>query len=202
MTARISKDFTFQSAIHIDNNFCLNSYKVTLWMDVMTESIDEQNIAMDRIKYFIDEGLDNCVLVHSGSEKSVIENYIKAGIKICTLPEEPFDQVVGAVIMCKINAITEGKLFVTEIKIRSRICDDVEFYICSDETVEFLATNEPHWYTQSNMANNDWLRKSSKKEKIVELKREILDWAELGLGWNNKHKLSEDSDVVYLNLDK
>lgn len=202
MTARISKDFAFQSAIHIDDNFVLNSYKMTLWMDVHTDSVDEQNIAMDRIKYFIDEGLDNCVFVSLALEKSIIENYVKAGIKICTLPDDPFDQVVGAVILTKMNAITEGKLFVTEIKIKSRICDEVEFYLSSDEDIEFLNVKGKHWYTQPNTLNNDWIKKSSKKEKIVELKKEVLDWADLGLSWNNKLKFSEDADVVYLNLDK
>jgi hypothetical protein len=202
MTARISKDFVFQSAIHIDNSFVINPYKISLWMDVHTESVDEQNIAMDRIKYFIDEGLDNCLFISVMQDKNTIENYLKAGIKICTLPDEPFDQVVAAVILCKVNAITEGKLLVTEIKIKSRICDEVEFYISSDEEIEFLNESEKHWYTTSNTSNNDWTKKSSKKEKIVELKKEVLDWADLGLGWNNKLKITEDADVVYLNLDK
>ena len=200
MTARISKDFVFQSCVHFFDSFSINSYKFSVWMDVSTENIDEQNVAMDRIKYFVEEGLDNCLFIDSNTDKTVVENYVKAGIKICTLPEDPYDQVVGAVIMSKINAITEGKLFVTEIKIKSKLSDDVEFYISSEEHIDFLSIKNL-WYSQSNTSISDWTRKSTKKEKIVELKKDMLDWADIGLDWCTKIKLS-DSDVVYLNLDK
>ena len=55
MATRIDRDFTFQAAVHFEDRFLLNYYDITLSMDVETESIKEQNIAMDRILYFLSE---------------------------------------------------------------------------------------------------------------------------------------------------
>jgi hypothetical protein len=54
-------------------------------MEVNTESIKEQNIAMERIHYFLCECLGNCIFVQD-TEKKVIEKYTNADIKVCTLP--------------------------------------------------------------------------------------------------------------------
>lgn len=198
MNARISRDFMFQAAIHYEEQFIINSYSLTLFMDVTTEDILEQNVALDRIKYLLGNCIDNSVLV-ALHDKSAIENYIKAGIKICTLPDDPYDQVVAAVLLRKINNITDGKLFVTQIKIKSMICDDVEFYIDHDDQIDFLL-EQNSWWNNNNTSVSDWARKVNKKDKVVELKKDSHDWAELNLSW--KQKDNRGSEIVFMNLDK
>ena len=34
----------------------------------------------------------------------------EAELKVCTLPEEPYDQIVGIMLMQKLNAIADGRL--------------------------------------------------------------------------------------------
>lgn len=192
MNARISRKFAFSAAIHYEGNFILNSYEIDLYMDVTTEDVREQNIAMDRIKYLFDMSLDSCVFVDM-KESKFIELYEKAGIVVCPLPDEPYDQVVAAVLLCKINAITENHLFVTEIKIRSGICDDVVFYIAYNEEAEFQSLSNVWW--NENNPNIRSYTKKSKKEKVVELKKEPSDWNSLGLSWKEEHKKGE---VVFI----
>jgi hypothetical protein len=71
----------------------MNVYNLTLLMEVETLSIVEQNIAMDRIIYFLEDTLANSVFVES-TEKKAIEKYTQADIKVCTVPEEPYDQII------------------------------------------------------------------------------------------------------------
>ena len=98
MTTRISREFEFLAAVHYEGNFLLNRYSVLLSMDVQTDSIAEQNIAMDRIKYLVHEVLDSAVFVQD-LETKAIEKYQAAGLKTCILPEEPYDQIITILLL-------------------------------------------------------------------------------------------------------
>lgn len=196
MSATISRSFTLQAAIYYEENFIINNYEIKLYMDVNTDNIREQNIAMDRIKYLFDVCLDSCVFIDAKNIK-IIDLYDKAGLVICPLPDEPFDQIIGALLIRKINAITENNLFVTEIKIKSRICDDVVFYVSCEEEIEFKNLQGVWW--NENSPNISINAKKTKKEKIVNLKKESIDWNILGLGWKEETKKGE---VVFIPVEK
>lgn len=196
MSARISKSFDLQAAIHYEENFVINTYEIELYMDVTTDNIHEQNIAMDRIKYLFDVCLDSCVFVDTKNSK-IIDLYGKAGLVICPLPDEPYDQIIAAILICKINAITENALYVTEIKIKSRICDGVVFYVSHNEETGF-ENLQGVWWTENN-PNITTNIKKSKKEKVVNLKKESIDWNILGLGWKEETKKGE---VVFIPVEK
>jgi len=195
MTARIAKEFALQAGIHYEGRFIVNTYLMELHMDVTTEDIREQNIALDRIKYLFDMCFDSCVFVDQ-QDIAAIDNYCKAGIRVCTLPDSPYDQVVAAVLLSKFNTITEQKLFVDEICISSRICDDLSFYVTSDEEIPFNAVNGV-WWKENNASISDGFNKPNKKEKILQLKKDIPDWTAIGLTWKPKPN-AKNSKVVFI----
>lgn len=196
MNARISRKFNFSAGIYYDGQFIINSYDLELFMDVTTDDIREQNIAMDRIKYLFEICLESCVFVEAKDAK-IIDLYEKAGLTICPLPDEPYDQVIAAVLICKINAITENKLFVTEIKIKSKICDDVVFYIAHNEETEFQNLQD-HWWND-NSPNISAINKKQKKEKIVDIKKKPIDWNNLGLSYK---EIKKKGEVVFIPVEK
>jgi hypothetical protein len=199
MHARIERDFEFQAGIHFEQNFIINSYNLQLQMGVMTEDLHEQNIAFERIKYLIEYSLENSLFIDY-REKSAIDLYSKAGIKLCILPDEPFDQIVAAVLLSKINAITEKKLFLVEMRILSKISDGVSFYLSHDE-VDTFTKSEDVWYTENSASINN-NKKINKKEKIVELKKESNDWNSIGLGWKSIDTDKTGSKIVFTSQDK
>lgn len=199
MTARISKEFSFNAAIHFENMFIINNYEVNLFMDVNTEDMEEQTIALERLKYLFEECFENGLFIHLHQEKQIIENYLKAGLKLITLPDEPYDQVVASVIMKKVDSILEEKMFVEEISILSKICEGVEFHIGSDEDLDLLHTKDAWWFSPLPVVN-DLAKKS--KDKVVKLKKDAIDWSTLCLNWSSDTKKNKNQDVVILNLDK
>jgi hypothetical protein len=199
MSARISKKFIFQAAIHQEETFMVNNYELELFMDVTTEDIDQQNTAMDRIRYFLDICLDSCIFVDMHDAKA-IDMYLKANMKVCPLPDEPFDQVIAAVLISKINTITEKHMFLEEIKIRSRLCDDVYFYVSYEEEAEFHHLKDVWWTDNSPSISTI---KKTKKEKVVELRKKPLDWNSIGLGWESiKSEKCDKGEVVFIPVDK
>lgn len=186
MGTKISREFTFLSAVYFEGEFLINNFDISLTLSVETDSIHEQNVAMDRIKYFINERLENCIFIQE-SETRTIEKYQAAGLKICTLPEEPYDQIITIILLNKLNSICEGKLVVTTIQLNSILSDGVGFIYDIDDPVNVFPYKNGWWLDSSNTISNKTI---GKKEKIVRLVKKN-DWVSLGLDWKNKENCSE-----------
>jgi hypothetical protein len=178
MSTRIEKDFTFHSAVHFNEKFIINSFTVTTSIIVETEDIREQNVAMERLEYFFNEVFANSIFIDSTLE-SQIQKYKQVGIKVIALPEEPYDQIIGMVILLKLNAIMEGKMFVTDLNISSYLSDEVRFTIVS-EIAEALFDGED-WFQRNSLETENT---SVNESKVVKLFEDC--WTELGLSWKEK----------------
>lgn len=194
MTTRIQRDFSFQAGVYFKEEFLMSLYTITCYMEVETESIREQNVAMERIKYFLNECLDNCFFVQD-IEHKVIEKYMSCGFKVCTVPEEPYDQIVALLLLTKLNSITEGRLVITDLTLGSRISDEVKF-ICDIES-PLGPLEAPGWWTDNGTSISNPIKKSVKKDKIVKLfKTTTTDWADYNLVWKEKDPLSK-CEIVF-----
>lgn len=194
MSAFIERDFDFQGAVYFQDAFLMNVYSFTLTMEVNTDSIYEQNIAMDRIKYLVYEVFENCIFVHD-EEKDIIKKYKDAGLKTCATPEEPYDQIISLLLMLKLDAVCEDRLKVINITFTSKLSDDVRF----KESI-LTAQNvygEGGWYNDST-PNLTVDTKRPGKEKIVKIKHN--EWKECGLIW--KEKKENSTEIVFSVEDK
>lgn len=197
MSTQIEREFTFQAGVFFEGKFLMNVYDISLSMFVETDSIREQNIAMDRIKYFLSECLESSVFVEE-TEKKAIEKFQAAGINVCVLPEEPYDQIVTLILLMKLNAITEGKLLVTDIVLCSELSDGVKF-IYDFESVHAANPFKKGWWLESNTQITN-PEKSNKKDKIVKLVKTVNDWTPLDLDW--KEKPANTTEIIFNTEDK
>ena len=193
MTTRIEREFSFQAGVYFQEEFLMNLYTLNLYMEVETESIREQNVAMERIKYFLNECVENSIFVQD-TEQKIIEKYNSCGFKVCTVPEEPYDQIITLLLLTKLNSITEGRLVITDITLGSRMSDDVKF-TCDIESP--LGPLETHGWWMDNSTSISDTKKSVKKDKIVKLiKVPSTDWAEFNLVWKEKDIFSK-SEIFF-----
>lgn len=179
MSTIIKKDFTFLAAIHFENKFLTNLYEISATMKIETFDAKQQNIAIERMIYFF-QVLEDCIFIQD-SEKEAIEKYTEAGIRVCIVPEEPYDQILGLILLNKCNAIMENRIIVTNFIIGSKLSNLIKFDI-TDE----MASNEftgKHWWNDSSLNLSN---KSKKKDKIVKLSDYKDDWAEVDLTWKSK----------------
>lgn len=192
MTTRIEKDFFFQAAVRFDKIFYLNMYELTISMLVETDNIREQNIAIERLNYFLHNVIENSVfVVHTDVE--AIECFEKAGIKVCTTPEEPYDQIISMLLILKLNAIMENKLFITDMILGSKLSDGIKFSMVPEVAESIYKDN--NWYNDSCINMRHTIKSSKRKDKIVKL-FEIDNWADIGLGWKDKTKTNDKILVI------
>lgn len=185
---RIEKDYTFNSAVHFDNKFLINHYELTVSMIVETEAVHEQNVAMERLDYFINHVLDSCVFVDITKNKA-IENYLHAGLRTCILPEEPYDQILGIILLLKLNSILENRLIVTDIILSSKLSDNVRFHVVQ-EVADNLYSGD-NWWNENSTKLCDTKKLSDKKTKIVKLFDD--DWQSVGLSWKEGKQVTNNT---------
>jgi len=195
LSNQIVRDFEFQAGVYFKNSFLMNLYKITIHMNVETENIKEQNIAMERLKFFLNECLDSSVFIEN-SEKKVIEKFINAGIQPCILPEEPYDQIVTLMLLTKLNAITENRLVVTNITLGSRLSDNVKFTY--DIDCPLGPFSESGWWSAPNTSLFD-LPKAYKIDKVVKLvKYNTINWEDCNLTWDEPIANTK-TEIVFTN---
>lgn len=199
MLGTISKKYTLQSALHKNAHFAVIGYELDLFLSVMTNDIEKQNIALNRIDFVIQESLNSCVFIDVHDTKH-IDLYSKTPIKVCPLPEEPHEQLIALVLLNKINAITENQLLLLEIGITSLSADGITYYITSDENNDLQNLHDVWWNDPGPLIG--LTPRKIKKEKVVQMKKEPnVDWVSLGLSWKKEIK-SDKGEIVFIPVDK
>jgi|TARA_R110002124_G_scaffold87305_1_gene224786 hypothetical protein len=184
MSQRIERDFVFDTAIHFGNTFYLNQYSMTLSMLIETTNIVEQNIALERIQHFIATQIHGCLFI-SETETNATAKYKDAGISICTLPDEPHDQIISMVLLQKFNSVTEGRIAVTDLILGSTFSDGVRFHTVSEVAEDSIDHNPELWWNCSTLCIEHTVCPSGGDEKIVKLFSEDA-WEKLDMGFSKK----------------
>ena len=194
MTTRVKREFNFVAGIWLEGEYQIGMYSFTLFIEILTDDPYEQSVALERMKYFIDEVVTNSVFVEA-SDIKVIDTFTGLGMKVCVLPLEPYDQAISIALLLKLNAITEGKFNITNMSFKSQLSDDVEYLIDIDDEIEAYTTKNNWWNDSGSNLNN---KKSNKKDKIVKLHKDN-EWTELDLGW--KHVCKPEASEIIFTLD-
>ena len=113
----------FTSTILLHKTLLPNTYKVSLTFNSNTDNIKNQNRAFDRIKYFFQVMMHNGLIMNYKNEHA--EALAEYSDKIIMIPEEPFDQIMVAIVHAKLVNIVEGNIQITEVKLDSWQGDNV-----------------------------------------------------------------------------
>lgn len=195
MNVRLKKIFEFHAGLVYDNRLTMNQYQVTV--DFLTVSTDhsQQNVAYERMKYWIHEVMDQSILI--GQNSDVIGPATQLNDRVIVFPGEPVDQIVGIMLYLKLNAIMENRMVVTDIEVSSMQGDYTSYLHSVKESLGpdfeqdgWWSDPRPVWITQ----------KSRDQGKVVSLDR-VPDWKTLELDWNEIEEQDRDS-VVFANFKK
>ena len=173
----------------------MNQYQLTV--DLLTVSTDhsQQNVAYERMKYWIYEVMDQSILISQHSD--VLESAIKLNDRVIALPSEPVDQIIGIMLYLKLNAVMENRMVVTDVEICSSQGDYTSYL---HSTRENLGSDlvEDGWWSDPRPV---WVTQKSRDQgKVVSLDRGP-DWKNHGLDWDELEDQEKDS-VVFANFKK
>ena len=187
MITRIERDIFFAAGVHFDDAYYINTYDFLLSMLVETDIPKEHTIAMDRFDLFIKDAATNAVFINEDKHEEM-EKYKEAGLKIITLPGEPFDQIVAMVLLLKLNAIMENRIKITDITISSLLGEGIRYPIVT-ETAENadMMLGDKWWHNSDMETTNQTVFKFEPENNIVKLFDDSI-WAQYDLSWKDKPK--------------
>lgn len=175
---RLEKLLTWNSSICYDDVHVINDYIATISLHTNGHDQDQQNIAYERMKWWIEHVLANSVLLNEADP--LLPAYQATRQRVLVVPDDPVDHLVAVMLYLKLNAIMEDRLILDEIRLSSEQGDHM-CYLHSEETdaIEYDTTGwwidpRPIWFIPT--ANRH-------QTNVLSLPK-TLEWSDLGLSWN------------------
>ena len=181
----------FYAATHLLGKMVMNSYHINVQLVTVTDDHIDQNIALERIKYIINEQFADSVLVDQ-EEKEAIKLYENAGIKVIPFPVEPVDQIIGIALHCKLNSIVEERVIVTDLDITSTAAG--VSYLHGEDEMRGPFEVDGWW---SNAEPECTKQKKPRGKKVVSLPT-TETWKSLGYEWEEDHNPEDITIEVIL----
>lgn len=179
MNARLNSEFNILANIFHNDHLQANHYKIKISFTTNSEDPNIFTVAMDRAVYFTQAVCDNAIFVNE-LDIFAYPELDNMGNDVIVLPDEPSDQIIGLMLFCKLNAIMQDQIRVTDVSIKSHIGGDYE-YLHNEQ--EMLGPFEdPGWWHEDSASIRD-------PDALPEDQRHVYletlpDWDLLGLGWD------------------
>jgi hypothetical protein len=180
----------FTAGVHWEGQLLMNQYVIKLYMVTNSSDPDTQNIAYERLKYFVYSEIANTIFVNQQHEEQC-QLLISAGLKITTLPADPVDQLIGIILYAKLNAIMEESIIINEIEISSDLGENMVYLHSADESLGPFAV--PGWWHDADLIHCDLSLIDS--DKVVAMHRAGA-WRELDLAWPDQANVVTDNNTV------
>lgn len=176
MNVRLQRRFAFTAGSYFDNQLIMSDFEFKITMVTNSYDAECHNIALERIKFFVMQCLDSTIFIKHTNDRCL--QFASLGINITTLPEEPIDQIIGLMLYCKLNAIMEDHMIVTDLAIESGIGDRVVYLHNEEEPLGPLA--QVGWWNEPDLMHlhQDFIS----AEQVIDLKKN-LTWREFDLAW-------------------
>ena len=157
-------------------------YAATVRMITHTECEVEQNVAYDRIRFWIQAIMTDSVLIAHDHAK--LDTWLKTGARCMILPQDPVDQLVGIMLLCKLNSIAEGRIGVEEVELSSVLDDDIVYHCAADEDLGPFSV--AGWWRDTKPTCSE-LPIRKQRGKVISLKRSD-SWKEYGMDWDQEDR--------------
>ena len=200
MNVRLQFSIAFPASVWFDDEFLTTNYSLAIKFLTQTLDPQDQNIALDRVKYFLLNELHSTVFINQ-TDIERAEAFTDVGLNVTTLPEEPVDQVVCIMLYYKLNAIMEGRMKITELVFSSDAGDNIEYFHSEHEhTGLFPATG---WWHEPTLKHSD-----VELEDEEDATKNIFDfssgdeWADQELGWAQEEVTQDLGQVVFANFNQ
>jgi hypothetical protein len=196
---------SWESVIFYDDLLLPNKYRLKMFFDVATDDSDEQNIAFDRLKFFVENVMQDGIFCSVDDPKiSFYMNNFKQ--KIVTFVQQPQDLTVVSHIFSKFDQISEGRLDIHRLELTSRLGDELTVNFDRDffQDSVMLVSNDAikqsgksPWWFRADCGSADFFHSDTETDKLTFV-TDVSSWDEIELGWGNKKGQTDDVEQVWI----
>lgn len=196
MNVRLKYDMHFTAGIYYNDILRMNNYSLRLWMTTNSEDAADQNVAFERIKYFIYTQMDSTIFINRALEDQC-RQLVNTGLNITTMPGDPVDQLVGIMLYFKLNAIMEDRMIVVETELASAHGENMTYLHSDFETT--VGYNQPAWWTTPDLTHSDIEPEDS--DKVLSIPNPNV-WRDLELDWVDSTVEDATGNIVVVDFKK
>lgn len=188
----LSKTFSFTSILALkDCDPWVNAYDVSIHMEVATEHNREYNIAYARMRFWLQDIMNDTVLIEHDDQR--LKHFKNSGFSCVEFPVSPVDQVVCLMLMSKLQCILEGRISITHLSLSSP-ADEMVAYHC-DQTDHLHWFEEPGWWRDSAPTHAMESKSSRTSSKVISIQRNTT-WKDHDLDWCQDSAVSANISVL------
>ena len=191
MNVRLEYDMNWRAAIWFEDRMQINDYSAELSIYTNTMDHEDHVTCMARLNHFMYHELTNTVFIKQDNQDQ-LRALAAAGIKVTTLPEEPIDQIIGIALYCKLNAILEQRMMVTNVTIQSLLGDNVRYLHSSQESLGPCA--DDGWWMDPGPIHSNF-KPAAGNRRVVKINR-TPTWRDLDLGWSGTEQPKNETNTV------
>jgi hypothetical protein len=196
MNVRLKQNFRLPAAVYTDDQLYINHYDITVEMITVDTNPVDLDIATKRIDWFVNnELMDAVFLDQADAERSNILALL--GLNVVTLPGAPVDQMIGIMLTCKLNAITEGRIEILETSVTSDLAQGL-WYIHS-YTQSVGPFEQPGWWHEPSVNHHNIVFEED-TDKVVKVT--VNPWLEYDLAWSSANTDSKEAKIIVGNFSK
>lgn len=181
---------TWDSVLSYEDQILPNSYSMTLHFDIMTDNGEEQNIAFDRIKHFVDKVMHDAIFSSIDDERNMYyhDNFKQ---RMVTFPVPPQDLIVVATLFAKFKAIVEGRIDIHKISLSSIQGDNVTIHFDEEFAEEssmlvshemIKAAEKTPWWFRDDSGTADFFNLNPESKELTFI-TDVTGWEDTDLEW-------------------
>lgn len=136
-----------------ENILIPNIYSISIGMEPNTSSTDDIDLGFKKLKYFVNDYLQNGIFINLNSE--FVKPLSKLDTNLVLFPDEPYDFLVAAILYRKFSAITEKYFDISFLTIDSSIGDHVQYTLTMDSEVDMELEGDFWWNKDSVNTGTD-----------------------------------------------
>ena len=190
MNVRLQYNMAFTAGIYYAEQVRMNNYNLRVWLTTNCSDSASQNVAFERMKYFVFSELDSTVFINR-LEIEKCQKLLDAGVDITPLPGDPVDQIVGIMLYYKLNAIMEDRMVIIETEISSDLGEGMVYLHCENENTNLATTSD--WWLAPDPVHCD--QDLSMSDKVVSLHSNMA-WRDLDLLWPVSTQAEDNQPTV------
>ena len=171
----------FKSTIIVDNELFQNDYHVELTITPNVTDLKEQSSYFERLKNLFELVLSNTVTGWRGY--TLYQTLLtKSNNRFIELPKPPYDQIMAAVCFCKANAVLDGKITVSKLKLGSYQGDGITYPV-DKNSKELTLLDVDGWFSKKFKNFDPWWLRSDTATYDKELPKGLYTGH---FSWNNQ----------------
>lgn len=175
--------------VAVENNLLPNSYDVSFTVSMYTKKPYEQNVVIERLRFFCDSMVSGSILInHSNPVRETLAATLSNNLVV--LDAEPYDAPVCNIFYLKASAILEEHAAIESMSMCSYLGQEIDYFADSDDDysnhshASWLAKNRQPWWLKSDHLTDDSEENTS-------------TWADFGLGWREVRDDAEPTIIEF-----